>query len=106
MEQEFIDMMAYTVSVAPFASDDKYGAPTYGTAVDYDAAIEQKVRQVRDFNGQERVSTTRVFLNTVTAISPKDKLTLPSGFTPQTPPIISVGRVSDEGGVHHCEVYL
>ena len=105
MEAELIKMMPHTITVAPYSSDDRYGAPTFGTAVSYTALVQQKVRQVRNLAGEERVSMVTVYVNTTAAITPKDRLTLPAGFTPQTPPIISVARQSDESGLHHTVIY-
>ena len=95
---ELIAMMPHTVAIAPYSSQSKYGEPTYGAGVNYTAMVEQKARQVRDIDGQERVSMTTIYLNTTAAITPRDKLTLPSGFVPQIPPIINVHRLSDESG--------
>jgi len=105
MEAELLSLMPHEITVAPYSSQDRYGAPTFGTAVSYTALVQQKVRQVRDLAGEERVSMVTVYVNTTTAITPRDKLTLPAGFTPQTPPIISVARQSDESGLHHCVLY-
>ena len=105
MEAELIALLPHTITVTPYSSQNRYGEPTYGAAQSYKALVQQKVRQVRDLAGEERVSMVTVYVNTTAAITPRDKLTLPSGFTPQTPPIIQVARQSDEVGLHHCVIY-
>ena len=105
MEAEFRALMPHLIIVTPYSAQNRYGEPTYGTAKEYKGRVQQKVRQVRDLTGEERVSMVTIFLDTTDAITPRDKLTLPAGFTPQTPPIISVARQSDEAGLHHSVIY-
>jgi len=40
------------------------------------------------------------------AIGKADQITLPAGFVPATPPLISVQPHYDEAGLHHLEVRL
>jgi len=74
--------------------------------------IEQGARLVRDAQGREVVSQTRLFLRPTaedgSAFTPgvNDRFTLPSGYVPQQPPIISAGRHNDADGLHHYEVAL
>lgn len=111
-ESEFDDFMPDTVTYEPYGSEDAYGAKVYGTAKTVKARVEQLARLVRDANGREVVSNTRVILKPVatdgSAFTPtvKDRLTLPAGYTPQAPPPINVLRVNDDGGLHHWEAHL
>ena len=79
---------------------------TYGTDVEYAAQIEQKARMVRDDQGRQVVSSTTVYLATTTEIKPDARVTLPSGFTPRSPKIVTVERPSDEAGVSHTVLRL
>lgn len=99
------DLFVHTVTIAPYSSVNSYGEASYGTAVSYTAYVEGKQRMIRDSQGQERVSSVTVYLATTAALSPKDKLTLPSGWTPQTPAILAVQRVADDRGDHHVVLY-
>lgn len=105
MESSLLSLMPHTITVAPWASQNAYGEPSYLSAVSYIARVQGKTRMVRDSTGVERVSTVTVYVATTAAIGPKDKLTLPSGWTPASPSIIAVQRVSDESGDHHTVIY-
>lgn len=106
-ESEFLDFMTSTVTITPWSSQDGYAEPGFGTAVAYDARIVDRVRTVRGFDGREAVSTRQIYLAATAAIDGRSKVTLPSGFTPQQPPIISVGRSPDEAGdIHHVVLYV
>jgi hypothetical protein len=104
-EDDFTEFFAHVVNIAPYASQDGYGAAAYGTGIDYPARIVNTVKMIRAADGQERVSNTSIWIGTDAAISPKDKLTLPSAFSPQTPPILRVDRVTDDEGIHHTKLY-
>ena len=105
MESALLSMMVHTVTLAPYISQNAYGEATWGTPVSYTARVQGKMRMVRDSLGVERVSTVTCYLATTAAISPKDKLTLPSGFLPASPPILAVERQADEHGDHHIVIY-
>jgi hypothetical protein len=105
-EEEFLSMMPHEVTVQKAGASTGTGHRTYGTAKTYRARIEHDVRTVRNAQGEEVVSNTVVYLNTTDEIQPDDLLTLPSGFIPRKPPIITIGRVSDEDGLHHTVVRL
>jgi len=105
MESDLLSMMPHTLTVAPWTGHNAYGEATYGTAVSYTARVQGKMQMVRDAAGVERVSTVTCYVATTASIGPKDKLTLPSGWVPVSPPILSVQRVSDEGGDHHTVIY-
>lgn len=105
MDQDLLSLMPHTVIIAPWTGQNAYGEPTYGAAVSYTARVQGKMRMMIDANGVERVSSVTVYVATTAAIGPKDKLTLPGGWTPASPPIIAVQRVSDEHGDHHTVIY-
>lgn len=87
-------------------------APTYAASKTALGRIEQHTRLVRDAQGREVASNTRLFLrprlSDGTAFTPKvgDRFTLPAGYDPQQPPVISVQRENDEVGLHHWVVNL
>lgn len=102
---EFLDLMPHHVLVEPWASQDGYGAPTFGAAVEYQCLVQQGVKMIRDISGQERVSMTQIYLATTDAIDPRSRLTLPAGYVPLKPPILAITRFSDETGVCATVVY-
>ncbi len=66
---------------------------------------------VRDSVGRMVVSMTQLFLrptstsgSTFGPVTIKDSITLPAGYDPTTPPLISVSRINDEEGLYHWEI--
>lgn len=91
-----------TVSITPFVSYDSFNKPTYGTAVNYSAKVENSRMMLRTDFGMEEKSTRLIYLNTqVTTITTRDKLTLPAALAPVNPKILSVRTVYDVQGVNH-----
>lgn len=79
-----------------------YGTPTYATAVTLPALVEEKHRLIRNADGEDMMSKTKVtILQPVTAngttgrrepIDPRDEITLPNGATG---PILDVAGLID-----------
>lgn len=111
-EGEFEEFMTETVTLASVTATDTYGSATYGTEKTVQARIEQFAKKVIDAQGREVVSMTRLYLKPtdtggvsyVPAVS--DKVTLPDGYVPQMPPILSVERQNDQEGLHHYVLNL
>lgn len=99
--EEWTDMMPDTVTIEPFVSRDAFGDKTYGTARVYTARVQGKNEVVRTRDNVDAVSTVQVYVDWTPTISPDDRITLPSRFSPTQPPILSVQPVSDEAGPHH-----
>lgn len=89
-----------------------YAQRVYSSASTFNARIEFKSRIVKDERSRDIVSKTCLFTptydvdGTTASIGVSDRITLPSGFTPQQPPIISVEPHYDHEGPHHYEVYV
>jgi len=94
-----------TVTVEPYASQDAYGAETYGSPVTYQARVVGKVRRITAASGEERVSTVTVYLVDSTGLTTRDRVTLPDGWTPSQPTILAVARVPDASGAEHEVLY-
>lgn len=117
-DRELEDFTGVTVVYSTQATLSLSGAQVFSTlSYTIKARVEHNTKLVRDVYGKEVVSQTQVFLKpisttgaTYTAPSITGLITLPSGYTPRTPPIINVLRLDDaisEGsGVHHYEVLL
>lgn len=101
---DWLDLMADTVTVEPYASQNKYGEETYGAAVSYRAKCVGKQQKVTDGQGQERVSTVTTYLGSNPTLTVRDRITLPSRFGVTQPAIIAIRFVSDENGAHHTVV--
>jgi hypothetical protein len=117
-DRELEDFQTTTVTWSTQASMTLSGAQSFSTATyTIKARIEHETKLVRDTYGKEVVSVTQVYLKPVSTTgatyakpSITGQITLPSGNTPQTPPVINVLRlddaISEGGGVHHYEVQL
>ena len=117
--REMLAMMPRTITVNAFSSlsTDGYGVRTYSTdSKSVKCYIEDKTVLVRDpVNGGETVSTRQLYCapyDTSTSgpvtirIQISDKVTLPSGFNPQTPLVINVVHYDDRGGYYAQVCYL
>jgi hypothetical protein len=104
--EEFEDVLNQTITVEPFTGSDGYGEPSFGTSISYKARCVGKTRIIRDGKGNERISSHTVYVNSLAEFSPKDRITLPIGYSPQQPQIISIGSFPDESGMHHKTIYL
>lgn len=99
---EFLDFMASTVTIDAWVSQSVSGVPSYaGAPASYPAYIEIKNHLIIDSAGREVMARGKVWLGTTTMPGVKDKLTLPAGYVPLTPPIIAVNLADDNLGSHH-----
>lgn len=99
---EWVDMMSDTVTVDAWVSQSVSGVPTYALApVSYKCYISMANRLIVDAQGREVISRGRVYLATTALIGVKDKIVLPAGYVPLSPPILAVNVFNDELGNHH-----
>jgi len=113
-ETGFDEFLNLTVTVTPYGSRDGWGAAGgASSAFTVMARVEQDIRLVRDQNGREVASNVAVFMKPYKTtgegyvLAKLDKITLPTGFLPQEPPIISVQPHFDESAaLHHYEVRM
>ena len=102
--------MADTVTIEPYSGQNVNQENTYGASVSYTCRVVGKRKSVRRPNGQEAVSTAQVYLDRHVAVDPNSRITLPSRFTPQQPPILQVESLPDEDGTtgsgSHSVVYV
>jgi hypothetical protein len=81
-------------------------APTGAPAESRAAFVSFKKRRVIGFDGRETFSNTQMFLQGDVTVEPTYKITLPSGMTPQSPPIVDAEKPADPGVVHHTVLHL
>jgi hypothetical protein len=95
-----------TVIIEPHAGVDDFGENSFGAAVSHKARIVGKPTVIRTMSGEEKVSGTTIYIGTPNAsIKGQDRLTLPSGYTPQQPQILSIARYPDRYGEESVTVY-
>lgn len=100
---EWEELCPHIITVEPYTGSDAYGSYTYGSATTYKARVQGKTQLVMNMAGEESVSHITIYVGT-SVIGPKDRITLPSPFTPTVPNILDVRYVSDESGQHHSVV--
>lgn len=96
--EEWRDLMTDDVTIeAPGALND-YGQPQAGATRTVKAYVAGRQRLVRSFTGDERLSTVQVYMADDLGTGPSHRVTLPSRFTPQSPPLLAVEKLVDETG--------
>lgn len=104
-DSDFLELMPYTVTVAPKSGQNQYNEPTFGTAVSYQARIAGKIMELRSKKGEDVTTTFELWLDTTDVIAPDAQLTLTgSQWIDTTPEIFTVRRVSDENGDSHVQL--
>lgn len=100
MHPNLLALMTQSVSFEPFVSRDAWGNPTYSGTLGFpNCRVKGGPDQVLSSAGQVVTSMVQVWVPTSSGITVNDRMTLPSDFTPQSPPIIRIDRVPDAGGM-------
>lgn len=110
IDQALRDLMQDTITIEPYTGQNVNQESTYGASTSYTCRVVGKRTIVRRPNGQEAVSTAHAHLDRLAGIDPRSRITLPSRFTPQQPPILSVESLPDEDGTSgsgaHSVIYV
>jgi len=106
MDPEFLSMMPQYIGVENFVSRDAWGNRTYGAKILFRGRVENKRRKVINREGDEVLSETTLYLDTVSGISLDARITLPSGHYPAHPEIISLKLDEDEIGPYCTTMYV
>lgn len=115
LDSQLKALMIHTIVVEHWTAmtGTGYASRVYSTASTFKARIEFKDRLVKGKDMKDQLSNTTIFTpmhdvdgSTSATIGISDKITLPTQFVPNKPPIISVQPHYDHEGPHHYEVYL
>jgi hypothetical protein len=87
---DLLDMFEDTITIEPFSAETGARVQSWGAAVTYNALIQRGARRTIGRDGREVVSNVQVIIPERVTVDPRSKVTLPSGFAPQTPPILGV----------------
>lgn len=104
---DLLDLMPHSITLeAPTGTLTDFGERSFAAGVAYQCMIEPARGNtiIRSVNGEDRVASYTIYLATTADLDPESRLTLPTGYNPQQPPILSIARFSDEGGAHHVVV--
>jgi hypothetical protein len=97
------DMFSTSVGHAEWLgmSTDGYANPTYSTSVATVAArVVTEQRLVRNFDGQEQLATTTVWVLSTSTYSASDQFTVDG----DTPVLLSIETYRDENGITHSKL--
>lgn len=95
-----LDLFEDTVTIEPYSSTTSAQVHSFGSAVTYPAIIESGAKRVINQQGREITSTIRVTIPERVHIDQRSRLTLPSGFVPQQPQILSITHIKGLGLDH------
>jgi hypothetical protein len=100
----FSGLMNEIITVEPFASQDGYGQPIFGSGRQLPARIQSGPKKTLKSSGEEIVSGVRIYV-AGSSISIEDRITLPARFTPQQPTIIRIETPNGLHSIHHTVIY-
>ena len=101
-EADFLQLMTQEITIEqPDGTFSSRAKPNFGAGFTIQCRIVLKNEIVFAFDGQERFSFAKIYLDSTTVITPESRLTLPASFTPNQPPILAIDREPDEEGDHH-----
>jgi hypothetical protein len=106
VDPEFLAFMPGSIGVENCSGRDAWGNRTYGAKVLYRGRVENKRRLVINRAGEEVVSNTTLYLDTVSGFSIESRITLPSGHYPAHPEIIELKLDEDEYGPYSTRLYV
>lgn len=104
-DQSLEELMFDQVTIEPWVSQDSNQSNTYGTSVTYTAQVIPSTQKVTNAQGDEVVSTAQVIIKERLYFDHRARLTLPSGFVPQQPPIQKIEPVLGLG-MDHTRIWL
>jgi hypothetical protein len=102
----FSGLLPDSITIEPYIGADGYGAAQFGSAVTYKARLRGGAADVKTAAGEEVVSKIQIYLNTITPIDTRSRITLPARFSPTNPPIIGVEPVTGLQSTHHVKIYV
>ena len=109
MDPQFGVYLTQTCTIARFASKDKWGNDSYGTAVTFPCRQEIKQHLVINSLGVEQVARSTVYLGISSSsdagqdITPEDKFTDPDSVVK---PILSVDAHPSDSDAQHIALHL
>lgn len=105
-DSSLYDLMNDTVTVEPCTAEGAGRALTFGTAVTYRALVQLGRRRVIGRDGREQISNTQVMIPNRVAIDIRSRITLPTGFVPNQPPIMGIEYAPVGIGLDHTMLLL
>lgn len=104
-DSSLLQLMEDTVTIEPCTGESSARALTFGAAVTYQALIERGNRRIINKDGRDTISNVQVLIPERVSFDVRSRVTLPSGFIPQQPPVIGIEPIKALG-LDHTVVYL
>ena len=92
--------MVLNVFIQPRAGSGPYG-PIYGEGQNYPCYIEENIKNIKNKDGKDAVSSLQIFLDGSAIVNYGDKIT----FGSANPPILLIARDYDKGQLYSVTVY-
>lgn len=107
-EEDFRALMPDTISIKLVTSRDAYDKRTYGTAISYQALVQEGQHRVVTADGRETLSTHTIWVaphatSGLPVLTPDAQVTLADGSTHG---ILRHEQKHDELGNHHVVIWL
>ena len=103
-ESDFQEFLTTAITHEPYSGQDGFGKPNFKSGVSYSARVTVVLDGSRDARSVDGINVSKLWINTTTAFTIRDRITLPSAFLPTQPPIMSSSVVYDESGPHHTVI--
>ena len=106
MHPALVAMLTDTIQHSVYSGQDAYGKPTYASPVARKARIQYEVTTVTNQQGQERTSTTVLYMDGTFPLSVRDKLVLSDGSAPAIQLVYAPTDPENPGVIDHYECRL
>lgn len=106
---DFLDMMSDVVTFYPRTGRDGQGKAVYSptpSASNVPCRVQMKNHLTVDAKGREVTARGKIILGSTFTPDVEDKIVLPSGYSPTSPPMIAVNPEPDESGAHHVVIEI
>lgn len=101
VDPELLELMPHVITFEKCVGVDEFGQRQYDVPVRVRARVEGRMRKIVGTDGMERMSSIQVYLATSPGLTTNDRITLPPGFQPQQPNIMSIERQADQNGSYY-----
>jgi hypothetical protein len=106
MDAVLVQMLTDIVQHSSYNGQDQYGKPQHSSPVARKARVQYEVTTVMNQQGQERTSTTLVYMDGTFPLSVRDKLVLPDGSAPAIQLVYAPTDPDNPGVIDHYECRL
>jgi len=102
LSDDFFEYITTSVSIYPFASKDKFGQNTYGSAVTVNAILSESIITKADKDNTTSISESKLFVDGDVVIGQYDKIV----FNSLNPEIRKINSIRDDEGIYCKIIYI